>query len=236
MTRTDFRYAAVGATILVDNGEFKTNDQVEHVTTPHRIDVFFYAGLRSVGMECKFPEDLYTSIRTRRLARQVRTLQQACDVAVVMHRGPWPGHLKVPKMDPHNPHKIMKINNRPVLVNKPIEECLDLWAELARLQALGVYVLQGPADDTDLLAWLDIYRPTFAGARTVLHAIAGTDRTTSSDGQPGHLLRNISGIGKTVSQNLHNRYGSTWEVFEKSHDGTLVAAKNVIRNIKDALK
>lgn len=224
--------------IIVYRQEFPGAADVIRTTTPGNTDVIFTAADKLVGIECKLPDDLYTSIRARRLARQTRTLLDLYDVAVLMIRGEWPQRLTVPKMDPRRPGRVLRlrINGewKTMTETIPLDAALDLWTELARLQALGVYVVRGPDALHLLPEWVAAFRPIFAGERTILYALAGTDQVTSTERRPGWLLRRIPSIGGVRSVKLHEQHGSTGAVFNALPH--IKAPKQVIQNIEEALE
>ena len=223
--------------MYVDRNEFRGCKTVVHTTTPGNIDLVFAEAGLVIGVEAKLPEDLYQSIRSRRLARQVRTLRELCDVWVVMVRGLWPDALEVPQLDGRG-RPIRRLSNRgtPVTLTKAknIWDCVDLWAELARLQALGVYVLHGPpaARDSDLTEWVERLRPILSGEK-VTQALAGTDKRAPTERRPGWLLRRIPGIGDKRSQALQKEAGSTFEVLRNPNLWTTPA---IAAHIEEALR
>lgn len=205
----DVRIAG-GEEILVYRTEFKDlTEGVTRLTTPGNIDLIFVAGPRVVTVESKKPEDLYGSFKSRRLARQVRTMMELGDTPVIMIRGLVPAVFTVPVFDYVG--NVVRKNGRAVMQSIPSIQCTDLWDELVRLQALGVYVVQGPLVDEAIPSWVERMRQIFAGA-DILRAVAGTDKKESHERKPGWLLRRIPGIGMKKSTEMHAKAGSTGRV------------------------
>ena len=120
--------------------------------------------------ESKRADDLVSSTRSRRLARQVRTMRRYVDdsgvVAVVLRGG-------VPSFDD--------------------VECSDVIVNLVRLQCLGVALLPCPAGDRQLYERLLVYRELLVpGSRSPLAAVAGSDNPLKHS---GYSLVGMKGLG-----------------------------------------
>ena len=188
--------------IYVYPGEEKhlgVEDSEEHVTvctTPGNIDFLFaLPNGKIVGGEVKRPDDLVKSHRSRRLARQVRTLRDTVDISVLVLRG---------GLDVLSLYAMVSVwHPRP----------WEFWEDLTGLQTQGVYLLPVPL--TEYWPWLKMFRKAVSasGAR----CLAGNDRRESRERQPGWLLRRIPGIGPDRSKRLVAEYGSSL--------GALIAAK-----------
>ena len=222
---------------LVYRQEFKHLDaDPEHVvrtTTPENIDLMFLNDDKKlVVVESKTPDDLYSSIRMRRLARQIRAMREVGDIVVVLVRGLWPEYLDRIWWGTGPGGQRTRFKE-----SKPIERCRDLWQELSRLQSAGVYILHGPYLDEDIPAWICEQRSVLT-ERDTLKALAGTDKRPPKERKPGWLLRRIPGVGMTLSQRLHKALGSTQKVLRASEAQLKKAGApvNVIKNIKDAQK
>ena len=181
--------------LYIDHNELKNlqGAGVIRRTMPNRIDMVFVAGDSVVGVESKKPDDLSTSIRAGRLARQMRTLMKEVEVPCLLMRG-----------IPQNPWGFE--SDDATAFN---EDLFHVWVDLVRLQCLGVYILPGPVRDEDVPTWLGFYRPSLAGGRTPLASIARTDKKAAKPGNKGWFLKNIKGIGGTIAARLHNHFGST---------------------------
>ena len=77
--------------ILAYPGEethFGTNkDVLSSKRTPEDIDILFAVDTKVAGCEVKTYADLINSWKTRRLQRQLRTLRDSCDIAILIIRG-----------------------------------------------------------------------------------------------------------------------------------------------------
>ena len=158
---------------------------------PSRIDMVFVAGDKVVGIESKKANDLKDSITKGRLSRQMRTLIGEVDVPCLLMRGvpkKWRG---IKKMNGFN------------------EDMCEVWEELVQLQALGVYILPGPVDDTLVPKWIKRYSPILSGGRAALAAIKQTDIRPAKPKYQGWFLANIKGIGERIATKLYNHFGST---------------------------
>lgn len=168
--------------VFVDRGEFKRAVGVIRRLNPKRIDVMFSAEGKTVGIESKKPDDLTSSVRSHRLARQLRTLLGAVDVPCLMLRGGWPA------------------------LDWKWEVPLDVYVVLVSAQMMGIVVLPGPVDDADLVPWLEAYRPVLLGKARVKIALAGSDKK-----RPPGLLRAIPGVGVKQEEKLLAAFGSVKE-------------------------
>ena len=164
--------------------------------TPNNIDLLFAAGEKVVGCEVKRGQDLIQSWQSRRLHRQLRTLIQAVDVAVLVLRD-----LDVAWLA----EAVGEQCRRPDL----------FWGDWANWQTQGVYILPVPAEE--YLPELRVYQAALAtnGARV----LAGTDRHKEQARQPGWLLRCIPDIGRVKSAALLARFGSVMAVLSAAERG-----------------
>jgi len=168
-----------------------TYDGLQHITMPLRIDMVFVAGDKVVGVESKKAKDLTASVHQHRLARQMRTLMSEVDVPCLLIRGipkKWRGLKK------------MNVFN---------EDMFEIWSELVKYQALGVFILPGPVEDALVPKWLGHYRPTLSGGRAAIAALKQSDVKPSKAKHKGWFLTNIKGIGERIATKLHNHFGST---------------------------
>lgn len=189
--------------------EAPREEGVLHCQTPYRIDYLMAVGERVVGIESKRPQDLVSSYRARRLARQMRILMRAVDIPCLMLReNAWP--------------KDEWVEDTP----------MELYRDLVRLQMLGVVLLPGPSLDKDILPWLNGYRLVLEGTRNVMYAVAGTDRP-----RPKSLLRAIRGVGAKLEERLLARYGSVrLALLAPDNEWALCGARsNVLRSRQEAL-
>ena len=168
-----------------------TYDGLQHITMPLRVDMVFIAGDKVVGVESKKAKDLTASVHQHRLARQMRTLMSEVDVPCLLVRGipkKWRG---IKKMNTFN------------------EDMFEIWAELVKYQALGVFILPGPAEDSLVPQWLGHYRPILSGGRAAIAALKQSDVKPAKAKHKGWFLTNIKGIGERIATKLHNHFGST---------------------------
>ena len=195
-------------------------DGCVRMSMPHRIDMVFVAGDKVVGIESKKADDLTSSVHQHRLARQRRTLIDEVDVPCLLVRG-------IPKK--WRGLKTMNVFNA---------DMFEVWLELVRLQALGVYILPGPKEDSLIPKWLAYYRPALSGSRAALAAIKQSDVKPAKSKHKGWFLTNIKGIGERIATKLHDRFGSTRGALLADSDewGELGISKAVIERKEDALK
>ena len=182
--------------LYVDSSELRglgVSDGVKHLRMPGRVDGVCALGDLTLGYESKVWSDLVTSIASKRLARQIRTLRKLVDVPALLVRGG---------------------------VGAFTAEFDWVWDELVRLQALGVVILPGPKRDEDVPARIATYRTFLTeGSRSAYAAVAGTDRRKPDEPYTsGRLLQAIRGIGAVTREKLHKRYGSTKSVFAASDE------------------
>ena len=210
--------------LFVDYNELVGVEDVEHVTMPRRIDGVMAVDGRVIGIESKKPEDLLNSFLVRRLKRQLDTLLAVTDTPVLLIRGPI-GELVTYDGD----------RNKVVWDYK---ELAPLYKEIVRWQALGAFVLQGPAEPELVPAYLDNMRDVIGGGRNVLVAVSGTDQHRETERRRGWLLRRIPGIGAKTSQRLHSAFGSTLSVLSAHPDDLEDAGANrsVVKSISEAIK
>ena len=175
--------------VFVDRGEFKRAVGVKRRLNPKRIDIMFEAEGRTVGIESKKPDDLVSSTRSRRLARQLRALVETVDVPCLMLRGGWPQ------------------------VDWKWEVPLDVYVVLVSAQMMGIIILPGPEMDADLVPWLEMYRPVLLGKARARIALAGSDRK-----RPPSLLRAVPGVGEGLERKLLAAKGSVREVLLASDE------------------
>ena len=139
--------------LYVDQAELPSltpSEGVVRLRLPERVDWVFVAGKRVVGVEAKKPRDLVSSVREKRLARQLRTLLEVVDVVCLGLRQ---GH--------HD--------------GGGYED--DVLEYLVQAQICGVVLIWVPESDSEVLASLARYRPWFEeGNRGALAALAGSDR------------------------------------------------------------
>ena len=187
---------------------------------PSRIDMVFVAGDKVVGIESKKANDLTSSVHQHRLARQIRTLIEEVDVPCLLVRG-------IPKK--WRGLKTMNVFN---------EDMFEVWLELVRLQALGVYILPGPKEDLLVPKWLGYYRPALSGGRAALAAIKQSDVKPAKSKHKGWFLTNIKGIGERIATKLHTRFGSSRGALLADSDEwrELGSPKAIIDRKEDALK
>lgn len=211
--------------LYVDANELKdtphgTHDWLVRRPMPSRIDMVFVAGDKVVGIESKKANDLKSSITSGRLSRQMRTLISEVDVPCLLMRG-------VPK-------KWRGIKKQNVFN----EDVFEVWDELVKLQALGVFILPGPLDDVLVPLWLAKYRPALSGNRSALAALKRTDSNPAKPKYPGWFLTNIKGIGEKIATRLHSHFGSTRNVLlaEPEEWDKLGIPKKIIKNKEEALK
>ena len=138
-----FRDTLLGPTkcLLADPGELKhmaLGDGVIHRTLPRRVDLIWTVGNSVVVGEMKRPDDLVSSVfgarlephhRHGRLARQLRACLDLGDVAVLILR------------------------DLPPLAD------LEIWTELVRIQACGIFILPVPDDEKEIVSYLWHYCP-----------------------------------------------------------------------------
>ena len=179
--------------LIADSKELPSlteDDGVVHISTPHRIDLLFCADDKVVGVECKKPEDFVKSWQGRRLARQVKTLLQECDIAVVAVKG------VISSAKPYKP------------VNWE-----QLWAEIVGWQIAGVIYIEVPESDKGVLRYIVNLKRMLSSTNPVARSLAGTDKRPPRERRPGWLLRRIPAIGPTVSVRLIEHFGSAGKVF-----------------------
>jgi ERCC4-type nuclease len=195
-------------------------DGLKHITMPLRVDMVFVAGDKVVGIESKKANDLTSSVHQHRLARQIRTLIEEVDVPCLLVRG-------IPKK--WRGLKTMNVFN---------EDMFEIWLELVRLQALGVYILPGPKEDLLVPKWLGYYRPALSGGRAALAAIKQSDVKPAKSKHKGWFLTNIKGIGERIATKLHTRFGSSRGALLADSDEwrELGIPKAIIDRKEDALK
>ena len=168
--------------VFVDRGEFKGATGVSRRVNPKRIDIMFTADGKTVGIESKKPDDLVSSARSRRLARQLRALMETVDVPCLMLRGGWPA------------------------LDWKWEVPLDVYVVLVSAQMMGVVILPGPEEAALLVPWLEAYRPVLLGKAKARIALAGSDKK-----RPPSLLRAIPGVGEKLEKKLLAAFGSVKE-------------------------
>jgi ERCC4-type nuclease len=197
--------------LYVDTKELPTltaDDGVIRLHMPRRIDVVFVAGSRVVPCESKVGGDFVTSMYSRRLARQVRTLFDVGDVPAVILRGGVP------------------YNER------------DVTDHLVRLQCIGVTLLFCPMTDRGTLEALQKYRTYLAdGSRSALSAVAGTDaKSVAAPYSNGRFLLNIKGVGPKLVTKLTNELGSTVSVLSAPPNRLRKAGASpaIVKRIKEA--
>src|SRR5574341_1698288 len=126
-----------------------------------------------VGLEIK-RSDLLSSIHSRMLARQVRTLRQLCDHAIIVVLGGATTDAKV---------------------------CQYLAA--AQRLGVGVcWVMDDILASSTVVPQIMAFAREWAHGNA-LKAVAGTDRRPSREGGPGWFLRNLRGCGPGLAARLH---------------------------------
>ena len=167
--------------LYVDQAELPSlgmGEGVVRLRLPERVDWVFVSGGRVVGVEAKRPGDLVSSVRGKRLARQLRTLKEVVDVVCLGLRQ---GHHDGGYED-------------------------DVLEYLVQAQICGVVLIWVPESDSEVLASLARYRPWFEeGNRGALAALAGSDRGRR---KPGTILRAIPGVGPKLERGLLLRFGT----------------------------
>lgn len=170
--------------LYVDSGELPTlhiEQGVRHLRMPYRIDAVFLADQRIVGVESKRRDDLISSIRSRRLARQMRTLHAVVDAPVLLLRG------GLPDFDDG--------------------DYADIFYTLLAHQCIGTFLLFAPSSDEGVLRTLYAARSVLAtGSRSPLVAVAGEENNFV---KTGGLLRGVKGLGPRMEERLRNEFGST---------------------------
>ena len=118
------------------------------------------------------------------------------------------------------------------------EDMFEIWAELVKYQALGVFILPGPAEDLLVPQWLGHYRPILSGGRAALAALKQSDVKPAKAKHKGWFLTNIKGIGERIATKLHNHFGSTRSALlaDPSEWRELGVPKAIIDRKKEALK
>lgn len=158
---------------------------------PHNIDILFAAGEKVVGCEVKTVQDLVDSWRSRRLQRQLRTLQATVDVSVLVIR-------------------------ETLFLNTGAESD-RFWEDWVHLQTRGVYILPVPPDSY----WFEVGQLRHALSKNSARIFAGTDQRPPREQRPGWLLRRVPGIGPVKSLALLGEFGSTSEVFTAAMSGNV---------------
>jgi len=195
-------------------------DGLQRITMPLRVDMVFVAGDKVVGVESKKAKDLTASVHQHRLARQMRTLISEVDVPCLLIRGipkKWRGLKK------------MNVFN---------EDMFEIWSELVKYQALGVFILPGPVEDALVPKWLGHYRPILSGGRAAVAALKQSDVKPAKAKHKGWFLTNIKGIGERIAIKLHNRFGSTKRALLADPDEwrELGISKTIIDRKEEVLK
>jgi ERCC4-type nuclease len=183
---------------------------VIHMVMPERVDMAFAAGKWAVTCESKKIGDLESSIKIRRLARQLRTILTMGDVQGLVLRGHWPDMAVLD-------HQFMLV-------------------ELVRIQALGIFLLPCPLSDNGALARLYDYRAILSGgSRSALAAIKGSD-LVGTRGES--LLTSIKGVGPVMEKKLRTKFGTTAQVLQASAKDLKALGVNpkVIKSIRKAAK
>lgn len=183
------------ANILVYPGEregLSGHDEalVRTVMTPANIDILFAVNLSVVGCEVKHWADLVDSWFSRRLHRQLATLQRLVDVGILVIRLPNVTNLALHETD------------------------MRVWEDLINAQTHRVYLL--PVPQHGYLPHIVAARRALStnGSRI----FAGTD-LVDRERRPGWLLRRIPSIGVVRSQALVAKYGPPWKVFDAAAKG-----------------
>ena len=187
----DGKVVGPASALYVDSSELREvgrEDGVIRAQTPHRIDMVFVAGDKTVGVESKRPQDLIDSTRNRRLARQVRKLMVEVDVPVLLLRGGTP------------------------LVDRSL---LPVMLNLVNLQRLGVLVYPVPTPDWAVVPFLEQLRASIASDKSVYSAVAGTDTRKTP---PKSLLQLIKGIGPETERKLVGHFGDVTRVLLATSD------------------
>ena len=199
------------AALYVDSAEFMGLDKrygVVRMVMPLRIDAVFIAGDAVVGCESKKVKDLIDSTRSRRLARQVRTLVENVDIPTVLVRGEFPDFNTV--------------------------EFLDVMRNLVCLQRLGVTLLPLPLDSVTALEFLSEYKKVLMPeSRTMLSAVRGDDKRKVDEKQS--LLKSIKGVGSVLDGSLLATFGTPLQVLSATFDELVSAgcSKTVAKRIKE---
>ena len=124
---------------------------MRHASMPARLDMVMVADGVVIGCEVKKVEDLITSINSKRLARQLRTLREQVDRAVLVIRGnPLAEFAYTRKHDGMR----VRYDDRPASMEMvfPTGELRSIWPimeELTRWQMLGAIVLFAPLPDDE---------------------------------------------------------------------------------------
>lgn len=175
--------------LLADSKELVSLDETQgviHRSTPYRIDLLFCADDKLVGVECKRPDDFVTSWQARRLARQVKTLLEYCDIAIVGVRG---------VLATAKPYK-------PVNWER-------LWSDVVGWQLQGVIFLEMPESDQGIHRYMVHLKEMLSRDNPSARALAGSDRGRSMrERNPGWYLRRIPSIGPTASVKLIEHFGT----------------------------
>lgn len=193
-------------------------DGVRHLTMPHRIDMVFAAGQRTVAVESKQSGDLESSHRNRRLARQIRTMLHEADVACLLMR--WPTTWDQYTSD-------------------------ALLEDMVRWQALGVVLLSGPQTDSRVPETLGRYKRILAGGTNPLAAIARWDVATEGGrdrrlegSRPGWFLQYLRGVGPRTAERLHAAFGNTAAALAATDEQWIAAGVNrgIVQRRKEAME
>lgn len=211
----DKKQLGPASALYVDSNELKhvKLTGVVHLYMPRRIDMVFVADGKVVGVESKLPQDLTNSVSSKRLSRQIKTLRDEVDVVCVLVRG-------------------LPSNYGFDIVYQAV------WNDLVRLQALGVFILPGSANDEEVVAQLYKYREFLGAGRSALAAIAGTDSAKPTQRTPGWFMRGLRGVGVLKAAKLHKKFGSTRAALAASDDAWKEEkmSKKVLEERKEAMK
>lgn len=169
---------------------------VLHVNTPRQIDMVFAIGDKVGVVESKKPPDLVASHCNGRLSRQISTIIEVGDVPILLRRG---------GCDIDVLQELVAEQASHAKRWRPRE----FWADMnVRYQAMGVWVVDVPDDDKLVRDWLIRCKEAWLGepSRAVVRR-----ESQPRERRPGWWLRRIPGIGMSISQDMHQQYGSTFE-------------------------
>jgi hypothetical protein len=193
--------------------KLKKSDGVIHAILPQRVDgIMVDSSGAVVIIESKKPQDLANSQKTRRLARQMETAFALGDKVILLLRPSW---------------GLYGLDGKPNF---------QMFMDIAKLQRLGVFVLPGPINDTELPEWLYYYKKVLgeSGSKAAT-ALIGHDALVSHD--PWYLVLAIKGMGKVQLAKLKKHYDTPWDFFV-ANDAELKALgtrANVITERRKAL-
>lgn len=189
------RLLGPSSALYVDSRELNgvdESDGVVHLAMPNRIDVVFVAGKKVVGGELKRGMDVQSSDSRGRLARQLVTIGQTCDVVLL-------------GLDA-DAFQSLTCSDKAEL-------------NLIRYQMMGVLVFPTPPFEPDLVRVLASMRAVLSSDRSVLAPFSWFDvglkpRRT----ERGWLLRDIPYVGPKLARKLLERFGTVREALLADDD------------------